>query len=160
MKVEPLPQATVGQIIGLLEFLEDVRGKKDIPKLAQELQYDLDDLYPIIDAAETLRFVEVENGDIKLTSIGKEFLKGDVNKRKKLFKKQLKRLKVFREALKALKKQVDEHMDREFFVELFSTHLPEENAEELVHVLIDWGRFAELIGYNADSEEVYLDEER
>ncbi len=122
--------------------------------------YDLDDLYPIIDAAETLQFVEIENGDIKLTSIGKEFLKGDVNKRKKLFKRQLKRLKVFREALKALKKQVDEHMDREFFVELFSTHLPEENAEELVHVLIDWGRFAELIGYNADSEEVYLDEER
>ncbi len=159
MKVEPLPQATVGQIIGLLEFLEDVKGKKDIPKLAQELQYDLDDLYPIIDEAETLRFVEVENGDIKLTPIGREFLESDVNQRKKIFKKQLKKIKVFREALKALKKQADEHMDREFFVDIFSTHLPEENAEELVHVLIDWGRFAELIGYNADSEEVYIDEE-
>lgn len=159
MKVDPLPQVTVGQVIGLLEFLEDVRGKKDIPKLAQEIRHDLDDLYPIVDAAELLFFVKVENGDIKLTPVGRSFLKGDVNARKRLFKEQLKKVKAFKEALKILKSRKDQQIDREELVELFSSHLPEEDAEELVHTLIDWGRFAELIGYNADFEEVYLGEE-
>lgn len=34
-----------------------------------------------------------------------------------------------------------------------------EDAEKLLNVVIDWGRFAELIGYNADAEEIYIDHE-
>lgn len=160
MKVDPLPQATVGQIIGLLEFLEDVKEKKDIHKFAQELQYDLDDLYPIIDACEMLHFVKVENGDIKLSVEGKLFLKSDVNERKKLFKKSLKKIKAYKEVLSRLKEAANQEIDREKLVKLFSDYFPEEQAEEVVHTLIDWGRYAELIGYDSNSEEVYLDKER
>ncbi len=160
MKVDPLPQATVGQIIGLLEFLEDVREKKDIHKFAQELQYDLDELYPIIDACEMLHFVKVENGDIRLSKEGKLFLKSDVNQRKKLFKRSLKKIKAYKEVLSRLKEAVNQEIDREKLVKLFSDYFPEEQAEEVVHTLIDWGRYAELIGYDSNSEEVYLDQER
>lgn len=160
MKVDPLPQATVGQIIGLLEFLEDVKEKKDIHKFAQELQYDLDDLYPIIDACEMLHFVKVENGDIKLSVEGKLFLKSDVNERKKLFKNSLKKIKAYKEVLSRLKEAANQEIDREKLVKLFSDYFPEEQAEEVVHTLIDWGRYAELIGYDSNSEEVYLDKER
>ncbi len=159
MKVEPLPRASVSEIIGLLEFLEDAEGKEDLPNLAQKLQYDLEDFMPIVDASEILNLTEVSTGDIRLTKIGQDFLASDVNQRKKLFKKQLKKLKVFKEIINILKSQKDKQMDREYFVEIFSTHLPEEEAEELVHTTIDWGRYAELIGYNSDSEEVYLDQE-
>lgn len=160
MKVDPLPQATVGQIIGLLEFLEDVKEKKDIHKFAQELQYDLDDLYPIIDACEMLHFVKIENGDIMLSDEGKLFLKSNVNARKKMFKKSLKKIRVYKEALSLLKEAANQEVDREKLVDLFSEYFPEEQAEEVVHTLIDWGRYAELIGYNSNSEEVYLDQEK
>ncbi len=160
MKVDPLPQATVGQIIGLLEFLEDVKEKKDIHKFAQELQYDLDDLYPIIDACEMLHFVEIENGDIKLSEEGRLFLESDINKRKKMFKRSLKKIRAYKEVINLLKEATNQEVDREKLVNFFSDYFPEEQAEELVHTLIDWGRYAELIGYNSNSEEVYLDHER
>ncbi len=160
MNIDPLPIATLGEIIGLLETLGDrPEGKEDVPDIAAEIQFDLDDIFPIIDAAETLRFVVVDEGDIALTSIGSRFLDADINARKAIFKEQLKNLPVYRELIAILKEREDECADRELFVQYFSSHVPSEEAEELVHIAIDWGRFAELIGYNADSEEVYIDHE-
>ncbi len=158
MKVDPLPQARIGEIIGLLEILEDNEGKEDIPKIALQLNYDLEDLKPIINALEILEMAEVSKGDISLTKTGAGFLNADVNERKLIFKCQIKKLKVFKELIALLKEARDNQIDREDVVEEFATHLPDEDAEELVNAVIEWGRFAELIGYNSDSEEIYLDQ--
>jgi NitT/TauT family transport system ATP-binding protein len=160
MKVEPLPQATVGQIIGLLEVLSDYRSKQeDLHELAQELQMDLDEFSPIVEATEILGFAEIVNGDIKLTSLGQQFVNADINERKLIFKDRLKRIKLFKELLKLLRKEELHSLDREIFVDELSTHLPPESADRVLRVAIDWGRFAELIGYSADAEEVYIDAE-
>ncbi len=157
--VEPLPRTGISAVIGLLELIDDAKGREDIFKLAQSLQFDLEDILPIIDATELLGLAEVVDGDIKLTPTGKKLIEADVNGRKLIIKEQLKKLKPFQEVIAILKAKEDRHMDREFFRELFEVHLPEEDAENLVHTIIEWGRYAELIGYNLDTEEVYLDQE-
>ncbi|HAW59999.1 MAG TPA: hypothetical protein DCW86_00820 [Actinobacteria bacterium] len=157
--IEPLPRTGISTVIGLLELIDDAKGKEDIFKLAKSLQFDLEDILPVIDASELLGLAEVIDGDIKLTPTGKRLVEADVNERKLVIKQQLKKLKPFQETIAALKTKEDKRMDREFFVELFEAHLSEEDAENLVHTIIDWGRYAELIGYNLDTEEMYLDQE-
>ncbi|MDI6690084.1 MAG: AAA-associated domain-containing protein [Actinomycetota bacterium] len=159
MSVEPLPRTGISNVIGLLEFIDDAGGKEDVFRLTRELQYDLEDILPVIEASELLELSEVSDGDIKLTALGKKLLESDVNERKLIVKRQLKKIKVFQEVISTLKARVDRHLDREFVVELFETNLSEEDAESLVHTLIEWGRYAELIGYNHDTEEIYLDQE-
>ena len=50
-KTPPLPDATIGRLMGLLETLRDTPGPDDMYRLAGSLQLELDDLVPLIDAA-------------------------------------------------------------------------------------------------------------
>ncbi|MEW6188602.1 MAG: AAA-associated domain-containing protein [Actinomycetota bacterium] len=159
MSVEPLPRTGISNVIGLLELIDDAGGKEDVFRLTRELQYDLEDILPVIEASELLKLSEISDGDIKLTPLGKNLLESDINERKLIIKRQLKKIKVFQEVISTLKAKPDRHLDREFVVELFERNLSEEDAENLVHTLIEWGRYAELIGYNYDTEEIYLDQE-
>jgi NitT/TauT family transport system ATP-binding protein len=160
MSVEPLPKATIGEIIGLLEFLNDFRtGREDLYELAKMLNLDIDEFSPIVDAAEMLGFVQVLDGDISLTDVGRKFVDADINERKLIFKERLKKLKIFKDILKLLHQKKDLMIDREEITDILKEDLSSEDAETLLNILIDWGRFAELIGYNADSEEVYIDQE-
>ncbi|MCX7832482.1 MAG: AAA-associated domain-containing protein [Actinobacteria bacterium] len=160
MAIEPLPKATIGEIIGLLEFLNDFKSQKeDLFELAKMLNMDIDEFSPIVDAAEILGFVRIEDGDIILTEIGKKFIDADINERKLIFKERLKKVKIFKDLLKFLHTNKDLMADREKVTELFEEELTHEDAEKLLNVIIDWGRFAELLGYNADAEEIYIDQE-
>lgn len=160
MAIEPLPKATIGEIIGLLEFINDFKSQKeDLFELAKMLNMDIDEFSPIVEAAEILGFVRIEDGDIILTEIGKKFIDADINERKLIFKERLKKLKIFKELLRFLHTNKDFMVDREKVTELFEEELTHEDAEKLLNVIIDWGRFAELLGYNADAEEIYIDQE-
>ncbi|HEX2822596.1 MAG TPA: AAA-associated domain-containing protein [Streptosporangiaceae bacterium] len=63
----PLPRASVGELAGLLEILDKRGGRDDLPKLAQHLTFEVDDLLPLVDAAEMLGFATVADADIELT---------------------------------------------------------------------------------------------
>ena len=52
-------------------------GKADLPHLAQGLQMEIDDLFPIAETLQLLRFAEMEEGDIRLTPDGRRFARGD-----------------------------------------------------------------------------------
>src|SRR6516164_11387563 len=54
-----LPHARAGGISGLLEIVHDRGGREDLPKLAEGLQLEIDDLLPAMDAAAMLGFAVV-----------------------------------------------------------------------------------------------------
>src|SRR5580658_5749548 len=58
-----LPHARVGGISGLLEIINDRGGREDLPKLAESLRLEVDDLLPAVDAALMLGFAQVSEGD-------------------------------------------------------------------------------------------------
>ena len=57
----------------------------------------------------------------------------------------------------ALQRSEDRRADEDAFREIFALHLPAEDSEALLKTVIDWGRYAELLGYSPDDQEVYLD---
>ena len=45
-------------------------GTADLPKIASDLQMEIDELFPVAETLQMLRFAELEGGDIKLTDDG------------------------------------------------------------------------------------------
>ncbi len=155
--VAPLPDVEIGEIIGMLEYLKEEGGRTDIYEIADDLNLEIDDLVPIIKAAELLGFANVENGDLILTKLGEELVNGDENKRKILFKESLKKLPVFKKVLDILLSSQEHSIDKHELLSMLKQEMPEDEANTTLRSLINFGRYAELIGYNPEDKEIYLD---
>ena len=67
-----LPDISTNLLSGLIEAIAapPYSGKADLPLLAATLQMEIDELFPIAETLQLLRFAEVEEGDIRLTPAG------------------------------------------------------------------------------------------
>ena len=82
-----LPRVSSNLLSGLLETVTKppYNGEVDLPVIAAALKMEIDDLFPVAEVIQMLRFAEVAGGDIKLTAEGKRFADADVDTRKRLF---------------------------------------------------------------------------
>jgi hypothetical protein len=157
MAIDPIPQVNISRVMGLLEVLDDAGGRHDVFRLARDVNFELGEILLVIKAAEMLGLVETPGADVVLTAVGGKMLKAKVNPRKQLLKEQLQKLPIFRAVVDALQRADDQRADQDAFLEIFALHLPSEDSEALLKTVIDWGRYAELIGYNPEDQELYLD---
>ena len=86
MHYQMLPHARPGGMAGLLELLLDKGGRDDIYRLADDLAFEIDDLLPIVDAAQLLGFLKIEEGDAAITPSGTEFANSEILRQKELFR--------------------------------------------------------------------------
>src|SRR5438034_5223705 len=90
-----LPAVGVNSVFGVLDLLTAYNGKTDVANLTIDLRIALDELLPIIDTAEYLGLVAVQQGDISLTDLGKKALNGKIPERKKIVHDRLTGLEPF-----------------------------------------------------------------
>jgi NitT/TauT family transport system ATP-binding protein len=64
---------------GLLEILAAHGGRDDLPMLARQLTFDVEDLLPLVDAAQLLGLATVDDADIELTDEGRSFVEADID---------------------------------------------------------------------------------
>jgi len=157
--ITPVPDCQLTWIFGLLEYLDDQGGREDGYKIARDLQFKFSDLLKVMKAAEILGFVSTPAGDVVLEPSGKQFLESDVNRRKLLLREQLKKLGLFGYFVRLLRAQEDRSLSKEVVLEHLAMLLPSEKPDRLFWVIVNWGRFAELFGYNKDEDRFYLDQE-
>jgi NitT/TauT family transport system ATP-binding protein len=157
--INPIPDASLTRVIGLLEVLDDRGGREDGYKLARELNYKFGELLKVMKAAEVLGFVDTPKGDIVLEPLGKEFLESDVNKRKLIIRERLKQHGLFSYLIRLLRAQEDRSLSKEVVLEHLAMLLPNEHPERLFNTIVNWGRYAELFGYSKDDDRFYLDQE-
>ena len=155
-----LPAVSMGELAGLMEALSgSPDGRADLPALAEELNFEIDDLFPIAETLQLLRFAEVAQGDIQLTLAGRRFAESDLEDRKRLFAEHL----VAYVPLAALIKRVlDERPNHRARAARFSEELEdfmsEDYAEETLKAVVDWCRFAELFTYDEADQTFALEE--
>jgi len=153
----PLPHASVGGLAGLLEILNARGGRDDLPELAELLSFEVDDLLPLTDAAELLGFAEVDNADLQLTPIGKEWVGADILTSKELFAARAReRAPLVRSIVRALEATNDGTLNERFFLDLLGRGFTEDEARAQLDTAIDWGRYGELFEYDADDAELVL----
>jgi len=157
--ITPLPDCQMTWVFGLLETLEDRGGRDDGYKIARDLQFKFSDLLKVMKAAEILGFVSTPNGDVVLEPFGKQFIESDINTRKLIVREQLKKHGLFAYLVRLLRGQEDRSLAKETVLEHLAMLLPNEKPENVFSTIVNWGRFAELFGYNKDEDRFYLDQE-
>ena len=151
-----LPHTRVGGISGLLEIVNDRGGREDLPKLAESLRLEVDDLLPAVDAAFLLGFAEVSQGDVAILPAGTEFSTANVHRSHQIFKEQLlKHVPFMSTVVEALRQKRDGRIGKEFLLDILDEHFSASEAERQFQTIVDWGRYAQLFEYDADEERLY-----
>ena len=156
-----LPDANVSELAGLMESLAEPanQGTMNLPTLAEELHMDVDDLFPLTEALEILRFARVSEGDITLTPAGKTFVEADILDRKKFFLQHLvKYVPLAQHIRKILDERPKHRISEEYFLGELEQHLSEQEADSVLKIAIDWGRYAELFAYDYNAGELSLED--
>ena len=152
-----LPHARPGGIAGLLELLNDRGGKDDLYHIADELQWEVNDLLPILEAATLLGFARMEKGDVEITDKGREFASADIPTRKSLFREAaLAHATLLQQIKTCLTSKSDGAMPLEFFRDMLDEHFPEEETQRQIETVLTWGRYGEIFSYDAASDRLSL----
>jgi NitT/TauT family transport system ATP-binding protein len=150
MKYQMLPHARPGGMAGLLELLLDKGGRDDIYRLADDLAFEIDDLLPIVDAAQLLGFLKVEEGDASITENGAEFANSEILRQKELFREAaLANVLLLRQIRRALESKSDHTVPEDFFLDMLDEQFSEDECVRQVETAVTWGRYAELFDFDA-----------
>lgn len=154
-----LPHADVGELTGFLERLTALGGREDLFELARDLQLEADELLPLVEAAQLLEFVRVEEGDIVLTETGRTFATADLLQRKELFRQVVaERVEWIREIVWTLRVSPRHRQAEDWIIRRLEEHFSPAEARRQLETAIEWGRYAELFAYDEHSGILYLEE--
>jgi NitT/TauT family transport system ATP-binding protein len=157
--LEPLPAAQVEEIVGLLEVIHDQGDRTDLFALSSRLRLEFGLAILVVKAAELLDLVETPRQEVLLTPLGRRFVAADTNERKRIFHRQLHAIPTFAYVTSMLHRAPGMRLPAEVLEEELAMHLPGEPSDRLFETIISWGRYGELLGYDPEDEEVYLDVE-
>jgi NitT/TauT family transport system ATP-binding protein len=155
-----LPPVSTNSIAGLLEAVAAAPydGKADLPELAQHLQLEVDELFPVAETLQMLRLAEVEGGDIKLTHMGKLFAEKDLNGRKEIFSRALMSYVALAAHIRRILDERGSHTaPKSRFLDELEDYMTADAAEETLRAAIGWGRFGELFAYDDEAALFSLD---
>jgi len=158
--VHALHPVNTNLLAGLIETIagEPYRGRADLPPLAAALQLELDDLLPLGETLTLLRFAELEEGDIKLTDLGREFANAETDARRALFAAALRaHVKLASTIRGVLDERWNHRASAVRFRDELEDHMSPEYAEDTLRAVIGWSRFAELFNYDEEADQFFLD---
>ncbi len=155
--VETLPNVPINEVVGLVEVIARQGGRADSFLMANHLGKDFSQVLFLAKAAEILDLVDTPKNFIVLTDLGRQFLNGDVNRRKKIINEALRRLKICQMLEEELRKSEEYSLHYDDVIKLLHEWQPNEDSSTSFETLIQWARYGELFGYNADIQTMYLD---
>jgi NitT/TauT family transport system ATP-binding protein len=155
-RIEPLPLATTSEIVGLLEYLDARGGQDDLFDLSAATDSEFGHVIAITKAAEMLNFVDTPKQDVVLTGDGRPFVKANADERKRMWREQLLKLRLFQDVYGLLTQQADHSMNADAVRELIIIAMPRENYEAMFDTMVRWARFGNLFAYEEDSDRLSL----
>jgi NitT/TauT family transport system ATP-binding protein len=155
-----LPRVSPNLLSGLMETLaqESFNGKADLPEMASLLQMEIDELFPVAETLQMLRFAQLEGGDIRLLDAGAEFARAAVDERKKIFARQLLAcVPLAAHVRRVLDERASHVAPMSRFSDEIEDYMTPEAAETTLRAVISWGRYAELFAYDDEKARFSLE---
>ncbi len=151
-----LPVARLNRLAGLMEKVREEGGRADLHRIGGELHLELDDLLPVVEAAEVIGFARVEAGDIVLTPLGQAFADAGIAARKEIVAGRILRHPTIRWIYETLQQDDDQRIAETFFLDRLQVEFGDAASEQL-DIAISWARYAELFAFDDDTKELFLE---
>jgi NitT/TauT family transport system ATP-binding protein len=156
---DDLPNATPGGLAGLIDVVAEYPNGVDLADLASDLNFEVDDLFPLIDAGRMLDVFHVSNGHCTITKDGEAWHNADILKAKEIFASlAMDHAPLVRAIDQALRRQPNKALHGDLIRDLLRRHHNDEQMRQQFDIAVSWGRYGELFDYNADDDLLTLDE--
>ncbi|KTC17831.1 MULTISPECIES: AAA-associated domain-containing protein [Pseudomonas syringae group] len=155
-----LPHVSTNALAGLIEAIHapPYGMKADLPELASALHYNADELFPIAEVLQLLRFAELKGGDIRLLPAANRYALADVDERKHLFAQHL---LSFVPLVAHIRRVLDDRSTHTAparrFRDQLEDFMSESDARQTLDSVTQWGRYAELFAYDELADQFSLD---
>jgi NitT/TauT family transport system ATP-binding protein len=157
---QTLPHVAISDVTGLIELVHSRGDREDLYQLGRAYQLEVDDLFPMIEAADILDFADTEEGDLVLTETGKRFAEAGVLEEKEIFRKQaIEHVTMLRHIVRDLQNEPSHTLPEEHFLSELQEHFSESESWSQLETAINWGRYAELFSYQ-EERGIFRQEER
>ncbi|MDA5194536.1 ABC transporter ATP-binding protein [Govanella unica] len=146
-----LPHISSNLLAGLVETVGGApyNGQADLPVIAALLHMEIDDLFPIAETLQMLRFADVGGGDIKLNSDGMRFMQANTDERKHLFAQHLMAYVGLAGHVRHVLDERPSHTASwSRFSDELEDHMAPAAARQTMRAIISWGRYAEIFAYD------------
>jgi NitT/TauT family transport system ATP-binding protein len=150
-----LPLVSTNSLAGMLEEIAapPYNGKADLPHLADSLALEIDDLFPLGETLQLLKLAEFEEGDIKLTPLGRRFVDMDVDQRKKVLGEQLlANIPLASHIKRVLDERPSHRAPATRFREELEDYMSEDYSDRTLRAIINLGRYGELFAYDENAQ--------
>jgi NitT/TauT family transport system ATP-binding protein len=155
-----LPVVDISELIGLVEAMEDheVDGVINLPVLAESLHLDVNNVFPLTEMLDMMRFAKISEGEIAFTDAGKKFANSNIQERKQIFAQHLLQYIPLAQHIRHILDREPSHRTPEStFLNELQNYFSEEESERILRTIIDLGRYAEILAYDYDSGELSLE---
>jgi NitT/TauT family transport system ATP-binding protein len=134
-------------------------GKAELPDLASDLQLEADELLPIAETLQLMRFAEIDGRTIRLTPSGRRYANGDVDERKQLFAQHLLTyVPLAAHIRRVLDDRASHQAPARRFRDELEDFMSETYAEETLDAVITWGRYAEIFAFHEEVDQFSLED--
>ena len=155
--IEPLPEASYSEVVGLLEYLDARGGREDVFRIASDTHREYGRVITVAKAAELLDLVSTPRRLVVLEAGGRHYVRAGAEGRKALWRERLLGLRLFREVHDVLRRQPGGRLDRDTVLETLVLHMPQENYERVFATLVGWARSADLFAYDESAQALSLE---
>jgi NitT/TauT family transport system ATP-binding protein len=149
-----LPRVSSNLLSGLIETVAapPFNGTADLPKIASDLQMEIDELFPVAETLQLMRFAEVEGGDIKLTEAGLAFANAGLDERKRIFARHLLTYVPLAAHIRRVLDERASHAARKSrFIDELEDFMGEDDAEQTLRAVVSLARYGEVFAYNDEN---------
>jgi len=101
-----------------------------------------------------LDLVDTPKRLVQLSLEGRNFVQADPENRKRVWKEELLKLRLFREVYQLILRQPEQQADKDLILEKLVIAFPNENWDQLFETVVRWARFGKLFYYEEESEKL------
>lgn len=149
-----LPRVSSNLLSGLVETLAapPFSGKADLPELASRLQMEIDDLFPVGETLQRMRFAELEGGDIRLLDAGLAFADAGLDERKRIFARHLLGYVPLAAHIRRILDERAMHAaPKSRFLDELEDFMDAQAAEQTLRAVVSLARYAEVFAYDDEN---------
>ncbi len=156
-----LPASSTNALAGLIEEVDaqPFDGKASLAELADSLQLEVDELLPMAETLQLLRFAELTGPDIRLTASARRYAQADVDDRKALFKQALlAHVPLAQHIRRILDERASHDAPGRRFRDELEDFMSSDYADQTLRIVTHWGRYAEIFAYDDEHDRFSLDD--